>query len=122
MKINVNNEAKIKEVLGEVQKRTSVREIGYNIILSDLASVERRLGVAKKYLKGVKVDIDHHAQSFCGAYKGTPESTHFTAEHNGRNWVVTSISREACRGATSQYLVTLTDTAKNAIICKMERW
>lgn len=122
MKININNEVKIKEVLSNVQKRTSAREISYSTIVDDLASVEQRLGVAKKYLKGVKVNIDHCAQSFAGAYKGTPESTHFTAIHNGRNWVVTSISREACRGATSRYLVELSDVTKNAIISKMERW
>ena len=107
-------------VLNEAQARCTERTIGAEDVAKDLNEYDERLSIPEKYMKGVKIWIDHNAQRFPQAYKYTPQSTTFYAEHNGKEWVITAISREVC--TTKKGVATLTEEAKNAVleaICKV---
>jgi len=73
-------------------------------------------------MKGITVTVCDGAQSFPNAYykAGAPMATYFTAEHNGKEWVITDIYRTYCRGTVAQ--IALTDDAKAAIIASKERY
>lgn len=108
--------------LDNVQKRCTARTISAGDILGTLASVEARLDVPKKYLAGVTIDADIHAQAFPSAYKYTPESTVFHAEYKAGSWRVTYIARDCCRRSPA-VILTLPEETKNAVIkrlCSME--
>lgn len=86
------NIVKLKNELRAVQKKSRVRTITAEKMLSALACLERNLGVPRRYLDGLRVRIDCNAQDYAKAYNGIPYSTQFEAEyHNG--WKITSIER-----------------------------
>ena len=88
MKINIENTEKLEGALKEAQGRATARTIDVERILDVLKYVEKRLGIGKAALKGTKVHFTG-AEKFAKAYRFTPESTHFEAEHNGKTWFVT---------------------------------
>lgn len=117
MKINVNNTAKLAAELADVQKRESARTIELGDITAEVARIEADLAklLNKKDWVGVVVSIDLHAQAFPGAYKGAPESTHFTLERGASAWFVTSLSRRYTRTSRNNEL-RLLDSHKAAMV------
>ena len=112
------NIIKLESELRAVQKKSRVRTITAEKMLSALACLERNLGVPRRCLNGMKVRIDCNAQDYAKAYNGIPYSTQFDAEyHNG--WKITSIERcEAKRnGRKYRYdILAISDEAKEKII------
>lgn len=97
--------------------RVSVRKIDAKDIIDDLIAINNYLGITKKAMKGTTVHVDHNAQAFPGAYKGTPESTQFTAEFTSA-WFITDISRDTC--TRRKYNLQLSETAKEAYLLNAE--
>lgn len=97
--------------------RTSARKIDAQDIIDDLIEINDYLGITKKSMKGTTARVDHNAQSFPGAYKGTPESTHFSAEFT-TNWFVTSIGRDTC--TSRKYNIKLSEAAKEEYLRNAE--
>ena len=97
--------------------RVSVRKIDDKDIIDDLIAINNYLGITKKAMKGTTVHVDHNAQAFPGAYKGTPESTQFTAEFTSA-WFITDISRDTC--TRRKYNLQLSETAKEAYLLNAE--
>lgn len=123
--INEKNADRIRAELDELQKRCSARTIYFVNIADDCKTVERKLDLPKKYLKGVTIQVDHNAQDFPSAYKYTPESTHFTAVHTGKEWKLTDLRRDTTLRASKAFRVFLTEEAKAAILDRMSefgRW
>ena len=120
MKINIENTEKLEGALKEVQGKATARTIDVDRILSVLKYVEKRLGIGKTALKGTKVHFTG-AEKFAKAYRFTPESTHFEAEHNGKTWFVTSITRDTCPQRQDAIDVALSDTAKDAVLKSLSR-
>ena len=120
MKINIENRDKLEVALKEVQGRATARTIDVDRILGVLKYVEKRLGIGKAALKGTKVHFTG-AEEFAKAYRFTPESTHFEAEHNGKTWFVTSIVRDTCPQRQDAIDVALSDTAKDAVLKSLSR-
>lgn len=116
------NRGRIEAELEKVQGKCRERLIDYKRICDALKEVENELGIPKKALKGVSVNIDWNAQHFAKAYKYTPESTQFRAVHTGTAWKLTYVGRCACRVPNRRHLVTLTNDAKAAIIARMEQF
>lgn len=116
MKIKISNTEAIQAMLDDVQAKARVRTITPTIIADTCERVADELRIPKSAMKGVTFTADYHARTFPNAYKGSPESTHFTAEFNGKEWIVTSIFRNWVRRPTLAITVNLTDTAKDAII------
>lgn len=105
----------IKAKLDEVQKRTRVRTATIYTIESVLERVELHLGIPKCKLDGVTVQFTG-AQKFPNAYTYTPESTHFSAVHNGKYWTITEIKRDTCPNNNRAIIIGLTDQAKQAVL------
>ena len=97
--------------------RVSARKIDVKDIVDDLIAINDYLGITKKAMKGTTVHVDHNAQAFPGAYKGTPESTQFTAEFTSA-WFITDISRDTC--TRRKYDLKLSETAKEAYLLNAE--
>lgn len=117
---NANAREKVEEVLNEVQKKTSVREISYDDIVHALRVIENNLGVSKKAMNDIRVTCDVNAQSFPNAYKGIPESTWFSARYKNGSWRLTNICRSQTASPTRGHFVYLTDACKKAILDRME--
>jgi hypothetical protein len=81
--------------------------------------VEKRLNITKKAMNGVTVCIDIHAQNFPNAYRGTPESTYFTAEYRNGSWRITEISRRITSRAGHGTKIYLTEDAKTALLSRI---
>ena len=120
MKINIENTEKLEGALKEAQGKATARTIDVDRILGVLKYVEKRLGIGKAALKGTKVHFTG-AEKFAKAYRFTPESTHFEAEYNGKTWFVTSITRDTCPQRQDAIEVTLSDTAKDAVLKSLSR-
>ena len=97
--------------------RVSARKIDVKDIIDDLIAINDYLGISKKAMKGTTVHVDHNAQAFSGAYKGTPESTQFRAEFTSA-WFITDISRDTC--TRRKYSLQLSETAKEAYLLNAE--
>ena len=97
--------------------RVSARKIDVKDIIDDLIEINDYLGISKKGMKGTTVHVDHNAQAFPNAYKGTPESTHFTAEFTS-GWFVTAIYRSTC--IRRKYELKLSESAKEEYLRNAE--
>jgi hypothetical protein len=124
--VKVTDTEKIQTMLDEVQKRSKVRTITAADVTEAVERVERQmLHIAKKNMDGVEFTADMNAQSFPGAYKGRPESTLIHVVNKRGVWYLSSAYRDDTKGPTVAYEVKLTDTAKAAILAKVEcfgRW
>ena len=110
----------VTAALAKVQKGCSVRTISVDFINGVCNTVAERLGVSKAALDGTSIHFTY-GQKFARAYKYTPESTHFHAFHNGKAWIVTSVSREACPNTNDSTIVFLSDRTKDAILLNMSK-
>ena len=113
--INGNHAEKLTDALETVQARCSVRTLCADEVEKILETATRNLGVSKKAMVGTKL-LYTGAQHFPSSYKYQADSTHFTAEHNGRHWVVTSVTRKACPNRQNDTHLTLSEVTKTALI------
>lgn len=123
--ININNitaAERIKAELEAVQGRCKVRTIDFNDIQQALESVEKKIGIPKRWLDGCIVSIDINAQDFPLSYRYIPESTIFKAENKKGSWYITDISRSNCRRANDMVYVVLTDDAKREILYRFSKF
>lgn len=120
--INEKNKDRITAELDTLQKKCSVRTISFQAILSCCNKVEERIGLPKKYLKGVRISVDPYAQTFPNAYKYTPESTQFDAVHTGKEWKLIKLYRSATRGPKLEFIVVLTEEAKKEVLLRLEHF
>lgn len=112
MKINVTRTEKLTAAINDAQARASVRTITAVDIQQAVNSIEQRLKTLlhKKDWTGLTFECNLHAQTFPGAYKGTPESTQFTLVRAATGWFVTAIRRDICGGPKSRIACTNIDT------------
>ena len=109
---------KLASVIAEAEgARVSARKIDVEDIIDDLIEINDYLDISKKAMKGTTVHVDHNAQTFPNAYKGTPESTQFRAEFTSA-WFITDISRDTC--TRRKYNLQLSETAKEAYLLNAE--
>lgn len=109
----------ISAALEEVQKRCTVRTVTIGDMDRILNRVTDEIGISKKALTGTKVFYSG-AERFPNAYKHIPESTHFSAEFNGKAWVILRISRDTCPNRLSNVSTQLSDSAKVAVLERLE--
>lgn len=113
--INGKHREKLAAELEKLQHRCTARTLTVRGIESILSETERKLGVSKKALTGTVLTYSG-AQTFPRAYKYQPESTHFTAEFNGRYWVILEICRDDCPNHHHDTTLQLSDGAKEALL------
>ena len=92
------NYAKINKALVFAEEKCSVRTVLTSEVFSAVDEIEKQLSqvLYKKDWVGLKFQIDPNAQTFPGAYKGTPESTIIAIEYKKTSWFVTDIFRGRC--------------------------
>lgn len=103
MKININNTEKLSAAIEAAEgTRVNARTITAEDVIRSVEKIEKRLRylLPKKGWKGLKFNVDPHAQQFPAAYKGTPQSTQFRVERGATGWFVTAIWRWQCNGST----------------------
>lgn len=115
--ISETNKDRIIAVIREAEGHATMRTISYNTIVRATQRIEQKLGVPKKYLEGVRYDVDYHAQNFPNAYKFRAESTQFVVEFSKGKWRLISVERCYTRTAGHDFrCVTMPEETKNAII------
>lgn len=114
--INLKNKEKIQMVLSEVQNKCKVRTIDILDIEIALEKVEKFLGISKKAMQDISVEIDYNAEKFPSSYKYTPESTIFRARYYNGSWRIVDVSREITHAPTKAAVINLTECAKQAIL------
>lgn len=118
--ISETNKAKIEIAISEAEGRSTCRTITFDDIVKATQKIEKKLGVPKKYLEGVRYDVDIHAQNFPNAYKYRAESTQFIIEYLKGKWRVIVIGRYYTRSAGHDYkCIIMPDETKAAIIDTM---
>ena len=109
--------APLEKAIKEAEGRATMRTIQAKAILSVLMDIDDRFAFAsKKSREGLTINVDYHAHDFPNAYKYRPESTHFTAEYKNGSWRITGIFRDWCRRSGNEYLITMPDQLKEALI------
>jgi hypothetical protein len=111
----------VETVIAEVQQRVRERKISAIDIMERIKLIEEKLNIPKKHMKGVTVEVIEEAQVFPRAYKYIPEGTSYTITHNGKNWILTDVSRQPCNRAKKVHM-TLPDEAKEAILTSLTAW
>jgi len=107
----------LENAIKEAEGRATLRTIQAKTILIVLNDIDYRFAFAsKKSREGLKINVDYNAQDFPNAYKYTPESTHFTAEYKNGSWRITGVYRDRCRRSGNEYLITMPDQLKEALI------
>lgn len=116
--IILDKDSKITELekaINEAQNKARTRTITVSTVMNTLIKVQKQLDIPKKSMKGITINVDYYARKFPSAYKGTPESTQFIAEYDGRHWRITNVYRAKCR-STGEVVVSHTEESKKAII------
>ncbi len=119
MIINEKNRERVENLIREAEGRATTRTISFEDILNDIKVIERTLGITKKRMTGIRVEVDHHAQNFPRAYKYRAESTQYVICRKANGWDLVSAERLYTHREGHAYKVELTDDAKQAIIERM---
>lgn len=106
---------KLTPVIAEAEGRSSARTLDPKIIFPLLSAVEKKLGITKKAMEGIRIWSDPFAQRFPNAYKYIPESTHFTAEYKRGAWWLTDVVRGTCKSGP-RVVIYHTEASKAALI------
>lgn len=118
--INEKNRDRINEAIREAEGRATVRLLTYDDLADAVARLERHLGIAKKNMIDITADIDVNCQTFPHAYRYSPESTRAEVVRTSSGWKLVKAYRGETRTYGHEFEVSLTDTAKKAIIESME--
>ena len=120
MIIKESNKAKIDEMIKKAEGRATMRTITYKDIVDAIAKIEKKLDIPKCKMVGIRASVDIHAQNYPRAYKYTAESTHFAMVRKSSGWDFLGADRCDNRREGHQFLLKLTDEAKQAILDRCE--
>lgn len=112
---NEKNYGKLNEELDKVQAKSRTRTISVEDMKYALESLEKKLGISKKNMNGLKIDFCYFAERYPNKYKWIPEGTCFTATYKNGSWRVVDIYRGNC-DKTRRYEIYWTEAAKAAFI------
>lgn len=115
--INETNKERIAAAIRDVEGKSSARTIVYDDIVRATQRIEKKLGIPKKHMEGIRFDVDLHAQNFPKKYKYRAESTQFVIEFSKGKWRLVSIERYYTRTAGHDYrCIFMPEETKRAII------
>lgn len=108
-------EKTIIPALKEAEGRATARTVTCENIIEDVQTIVKELRIAQSRLEGSSVILNHNAQTFPKAYKYTPEATLLDISFGkGKAVYIERIFRDRC--ANKKYLISLSESAKDAII------
>lgn len=119
--IKESNKERIEKIIKEVEGAAKVRKCSYQDLIYYINTIEEKLNISKTALNGTVAWISPHGAKFPQAYKYSPQGTYFRVKFTAGTWKVTIISRGDIN-RDDRYHLTLSDTAKNALIERFERW
>ena len=125
IRINVNNTDKLNEAIAAAEGKASVRRLTADLVHTYVQHIEKMLStrLLKNDWAGLEFSVDPHAQSFPGAYKGRPESTHFELERTASGWFVTRIMRNDCRSPKNRIIChNMEDKSEALVTFAKENW
>lgn len=111
-----NNLEKIEAAIKEAEGKARKGKIDVNDIKDAIEYIEKKLGIAKKDMIGIAVDVDLNARTLPNSYKYTAESTHFCLIRKKSCWCITRIYRGEVSRPEKKYEFLFTEQAKQAII------
>lgn len=114
--IKEENRETINNAIREVEGRAKARTITYDDCVRAVNSIDKRLNLPKAVKSGITANVDIYAQTFANSYKGEPYSTKMTLIYRNGSWRITDIYRSVTRAQTQQYLIDLTEKAKEELI------
>lgn len=115
MKIKANDIEKLTVAIKEAEGRATARTITPMTIKYVVGEVERKLGIAKKDMNGVRVHYTG-AQQFPNAYRYSPDSTHFEMANVRGTWYVTKIYRLNCPNRRKNIEMEIPEDVRKAIV------
>lgn len=113
--------APIDEIIRQAEGKARERRITAAEIVDCLVGITDDLNITKTALNGTRVSADLNAEDLPKAYKYTAKSTHFSALFDGGKWWLVGVGRGDLRRASKRLALTLSDTAKAAIIDRIEK-
>lgn len=116
------NRGKINTVIKQEEGRARERTIDYDDLVRAVKHIETFLGIAKTDMLDIEARVDVHAQIYPNAYKYIPQSTQVYIKRTKSGWALTNVFRDRTGGTRKGYSLTLTDTAKKAIIERATRF
>ena len=119
--IKEENKERIEKIIKEVEGKSKVRKCTYQDLITYTNRIEKNLGISKSALNGTTAWISPHGATFPKAYKYSPQGTAFQVKFTNGTWKVIEI----CRGNINRddtYRLILSESAKDAIINRFERW
>jgi hypothetical protein len=119
IKVNSGNGIEIDNLIIASEIGCKVRKITVQDIFDttlDILAWLNQYKIPLKVRKGLKFNVDIHAQVFPRAYKYTPESTHFAVEigSNGKDFYLVQVVRY--RTDTKKIRFEVTQAVKDAIV------
>ncbi len=98
IRVTKKNADKITQAIDKAQSAARVRTICRADVFDAVEEIEKKLSklLYKKDWLGLEILVDTHAQSFPGAYRGTPESTFFVLIRRPSGWFMDRIRRSIC--------------------------
>lgn len=124
-RINVEANDKLIAAIDAAEGKAKVRCICAGDVQRMVREIEEALHTRlyKKDWAGLRFSCDCNAQSFPGAYRGRPESTHFELERTASGWFVTRIMRNDCRSPKNRIIChNMKDKAEALIGFASENW
>jgi hypothetical protein len=123
IKITVNNKSRIEKVLQDVERRSKTRKIEtYDYLVSKVSTVSRKIGITKKAMEGTTFIYYEGAEDFPNAYKFSPQGTKIEVRYGKSGAVyLVDISRDDVDHKKNFY-VRLSESAKKAVLEKMEKF
>lgn len=122
MLIKDENRAKIEDVIKKAEGKATARTVTFRDIVYDVREIEKKLGILKKDMVGIEVNVDRNAQNFPNAYRYIPESTHYTIIRKRNCWDLVAVTRRETRREGHAYHLILTDRAKESLIEKYTKF
>lgn len=121
--IKEENKERIDAYIRDCEGRATARCISYTGLVDCIKQYDRDLGIPKKHMVGIELDLDINAQTFPSAYKYTPESTHAIVMRRSTGWALADVWRTTCRGPTSEVVVKkMPADAVRAILVRAQAW
>lgn len=112
----------VRAVLDDVQRRSQVRTIDADGIVTALREITEKFGITKKAMNGIAVTVDINAQDFPSGYKYTPYSTIFSAEFRNNAWYITDIFRAETHKEKKAVIVEHTEESRAAILARFTQF
>lgn len=114
--INEGNREVINNTIREAEGRATARTINFDDCMAAVKRIDAQLDLPQRAKNGIIADVDIHAQSFAGSYKGTPMSTQIRVIYKGGTWRLMSVRRANTQSPANTYQVYLTDIAKEELM------